>query len=207
MQRCIHPRGQTPPGRHKRAKKLFKCFQKCPSSKHQPPRARDALPVRAETCWPHAQGGRCCTFSLPQSSRSQVDFPTLSISTLTGVVSSHFPGEPLGGGGGDGRCCGFGAVPDRTNHLPGLSPPLEMTLTSLVAGLSSQPPGLVLLALSPTRVFTGCPQNLPCSLLWSPPHVHTSDLMGEDVPGDADHTVGVLTKELRHLDPPLLHTH
>lgn len=100
MQRCIHPRGQTPPGRHKRAKKLFKCFQKCPSSKHQPPRARDALPVRAETCWPHAQGGRCCTFSLPQSSRSQVDFPTLSISTLTGVVSSHFPGEPLGGGGG-----------------------------------------------------------------------------------------------------------
>lgn len=90
MQRFVHLSGQTRPRQPKRAEKLFKCFRQCPCSKLH-------LPVRAETHWPRARGGWCCTFSLPRGGCRQDDFPTLSISTLTGVISSHFPRESFGG--------------------------------------------------------------------------------------------------------------
>lgn len=155
------------------------------------------LPVRAETRWPRARGGWCCTFSLPRSGCRQDDFPTPSISTLTGVISSHFPGESFGGLAG-----AVVLVQSQRGQIISLDCELlwkwRWHLWLLVCPASLR---TMLSALS-HQGFQLCPQDLPHNLLWPPPHVHISVLVEKDMLGDATTLSEVFMKELKCLDLP-----
>lgn len=96
--------------------------------------------------------------STEEESHSQADFPTLSISTLAGVISSHFPEEP----------CREGSVvlvPSQRGQI--LSLGCHFLWSAQAASR------VVLLALSQQGFCSSCPEDLPCSSLCSPPAVHT----------------------------------
>jgi len=146
--------------------------------------AVNALPVRADTRWPRARGGRCCAFSLPRSSCSQAGFPTPCISTPTGVFSSHLPGEPFEG------VAGAVVLVLSLDLVSGLFSSLQGGVFSpLLPGFSP-----IVLRIS-HAVFRGhLPMCAPLSW-WERSCLEMQTTWSE-----------MLTKELRHLDLPLLNT-